>query len=122
VIPGLTDSDLPQVLEAARSAGARFASMQMLRLPPPVEEVFVERLRAALPLRAQRVLHQIEACRDGQLNESRFGQRMRGVGQRWDVIAQLFRATAQRLGYGRAPPIPEPSPFRRPRPGQGVLL
>lgn len=120
VIPGLSDSDIPLVLEAARDAGARFASTILLRLPGPVREVFVERLHAALPDRAAKVIHQIEQCRSGGMSDPRFGNRMRGTGARWRVIEALFETTRRRLGYEEWPPVPDPSPFRRP--GQAEQL
>lgn len=120
VIPGLSDSDLPLVLAAARDAGARFASTILLRLPGPVREVFVERLHAALPERAAKVVHQIEQCRGGGMSDSRFGARMRGTGERWRVIEALFETTRRRLGYEEWPKVPDPSPFRRP--GQAEQL
>jgi DNA repair photolyase len=123
VIPGLNDADLPQILAVAREAGASFAGIQMVRLPGPVREVFEERLKAGLPLRAERVLNQIRDCRGGRLNDAEFGSRMRGRGQRWSVIERLFRRTKARLGYGARPPPPHPSPFRRPgQPRQLELL
>jgi DNA repair photolyase len=114
LIPGLGDVDAPRILAAAAAAGARFYGMTMLRLPGPVAEVFESRLRALLPLRADRVLAQIADCRDGAKNDPRFGHRMRGVGPRWDAIARLVEQAAARHGLGRLPPPPEPSPFRRP--------
>lgn len=123
VIPGLSDPDIPLILEAARDAGATFASTILLRLPGPVRGVFTERLRAALPDRADKVLHQIEACREGGMNEARFGHRMRGTGERWRIVEALFETTKRRLGYGDAPTVPDPSPFARPaRPGRGEQL
>lgn len=122
VIPGLSDQDIPLVLEAARDAGAAWASTILLRLPGPVRTVFTERLRAALPDRADKVLHQIEACRDGRANDPRFGHRMRGTGERWRVVEALFETTRRRLGYGPAPPVPDPSPFRRPGRAQQLRL
>src|SRR5207247_827872 len=56
IIPGLNDEDIGDVLKAAREAGASFASYVLLRLPGAVKEVFEERLRASLPLRAEKVL------------------------------------------------------------------
>ena len=117
IIPGLSDVDAPQILEAARAAGATHFGMTMLRLPGPVEEVFVSRLRGLLPLKAERVLSQIEACRGGKRTEGRFGARMRGEGPRWDAIFALVSGAARRLGYQDTPAAPHPSTFRRkPRP------
>ena len=40
VIPGLTDHEMPAILEAAAEAGARRAGYVLLRLPFAVKEVF----------------------------------------------------------------------------------
>ncbi len=114
IIPGLNDAEAPAILEAASDAGATFYGTTMIRLPRPVDRVFEARIRETLPLRADRILNQIEACRGGARNDSRFGARMRGQGARWDVIASMVRGAAKRLGLGRAPELPSPSPFRRP--------
>jgi DNA repair photolyase len=123
IIPGLNDEDIGPILRAARDAGARFAGSVLLRLPGPVKQVFEERLRAALPLRADRVLHRVRETRGGKLYDSRFGTRGTGEGPYAQAIAGLFEQTAQKLGLetrrfaGEAPP----TTFRRPR-GQLSLL
>jgi DNA repair photolyase len=99
VIPGLNDQDIPKVLTAAREAGARDAGYVLLRLPGSVKAVFEERLRAGLPLQAERVLHRIRETRGGQLYDPRFGARGRGEGPYATAIATLFRTTAARLGF-----------------------
>lgn len=98
VIPGLNDRDIAKVLEASAAAGARSASMILLRLPGSVKQVFEERLRAALPLAADRVLARTREVRSGKLNDPRFGTRMSGEGSYAEAIAQLFEQTASRLG------------------------
>ncbi|MBM3976482.1 MAG: PA0069 family radical SAM protein [Planctomycetes bacterium] len=98
VIPGLSDDQIPRVLESAARAGARHAAHIALRLPAEVGGVFEERLRAVLPLRADKVLHAIEELRGGRRNDSRFGARMRGQGERWRMIEQLFDLHCRRLG------------------------
>jgi len=98
IIPGLNDQDIPRVLQAARDAGASHAGFVLLRLPGSVKEVFEQRLRANLPLQAERVLHRIRETRGGKLYDPRFGVRGRGEGAISDGIAMLFRATARRLG------------------------
>ncbi|MCA9522203.1 MAG: radical SAM protein, partial [Myxococcales bacterium] len=113
VIPGLNDNQIPEILERAREAGARSASMILLRLPEAVDAVFESRLRETLPLRADRVLHQLEACRGGKRHTPSFGKRMTGSGARWRAIEQLFEKSVERLGFEGHEPMPEPSPFRR---------
>lgn len=99
LIPGLNDEEIAPILSAARAAGASHAGSTMLRLPGNVREVFVQRLQAALPLRAERVLHRIREVRGGRLSDPRFGERGRGSGAYAEVLHHLFQTTAQRLGF-----------------------
>lgn len=98
LIPGLNDDAIARVLGRARAAGATRASITMLRLPGATEQVFIERLREALPLRAERVLRAIRDVREGALSSSGFGARMRGEGPRWEATRALFEITAGKLG------------------------
>lgn len=98
IIPGLNDAEIPSVLEAARDAGATSAGCVLLRLPGSVAQVFEERLRAAMPLSAERVLHRIRETRGGALYDPRFGVRGRGEGPYAAAIRGLFETTARRLG------------------------
>lgn len=114
IIPGLTDSDLPKILEAARSAGASSAYGNILRLEPTVAQVFEDRLRACLPMRADKIMNQIRACRGGQLNNARIGKRMMGEGPRWTVIEQLLQHHIKRLGFNEEQELQRESTFERP--------
>ncbi len=116
VIPGLGDQEMPRVLEAAAQAGAKRASMIMLRLPGPVRQVFEQRVREALPLRAERILSRIRDTRGGRLNDPRFGARMRGEGAHAQATQRLFEATCDRLGLlrGWSGVTDEPTTFERP--------
>jgi DNA repair photolyase len=98
VIPGLGDRQISRVLERAAEAGAKRAFHTVLRLPGEVEQVFAERLREALPLAAERVLHAHVEARGGRANVGRFFDRMRGQGARWKVIDDLFKLQAARFG------------------------
>jgi len=101
VIPGLNDSDIPELLERAHARGARYAFMVMLRLPDEVRPVFEERLAAAFPERAAHVTSAIREVRGGFMNDSRFGHRGRGRGPRWQAIEQLFELHCRRLGLNQ---------------------
>jgi DNA repair photolyase len=123
LIPGLGDEDMPAILEAAHAAGARRAGTVFLRLPGSVVDVFEERLRAALPLRAERVLGRVRDARGGALYDPRFGRRMRGDGPHAEGATQLFEQTARRLGLDTSWPSDAPTTFRRPaRPGDQLEL
>src|SRR6266550_1595883 len=100
VIPGLS-SDIPVLLHLAKEAGARLAFINMLRLPGSVAPYFEERLREKLPTKVDRVLNRIREARDGKLNSSVFGERMRGKGQYWEATERLFKIHCERLGFNR---------------------
>ena len=123
VIPGLSDADIPRILEAAHAAGARRAGFVFLRLPGSVKQVFEQRLRETLPLRADRVLNRVREARGGKLYDSRFGIRGRGEGQYADASRALFDATVKRLGMneGFQAEVREDT-FRRPGRGRQLPL
>lgn len=122
VIPGLTDTEIPKVLEAAAEAGAQFAGMTMLRLPHAVAPMFVAWLEAHLPRRKDRILARIRDMRDGKLNVTAFGERMRGKGTYARQIHELFKVHARRTGLDRYLPDLSAAAFRRPGGGQLELF
>jgi DNA repair photolyase len=122
VIPGLNDREVVPILEAVRAAGAKTAGMVPLRLPGSAAEVFTERLRAAFPLAADKILTRIREMRGGELNDGRFGQRMRGSGKYIDSVHDLFDVTTRRLGFEQREITPDASRFRRPSRGQLKLF
>lgn len=100
VIPGLT-TDIPELLKRAKDAGATHAFINMLRLPGSVAPYFQERLHAKLPTKANRILNRIKEAREGKLNSSVFGERMRGKGQYWEATERLFKIHCERLGFNK---------------------
>lgn len=98
VIPGLTDHEMPRILEAAAAAGARFAGFTMLRLPYGVKDVFREWLERHFPERAGKVLHRVREMRGGRLNDPTFHSRMRGEGAYAQQLQTLFEIARRRLG------------------------
>jgi len=122
VIPGLTDHELPAILSAAADAGARFAGMQMLRLPLAVAPLFEAWLEQHFPERREKILSHIRAIRGGRLNDSRFGVRMRGEGVRAEQIQQLFRVGCRRAGLTVGWPELSTAAFRRPGTAQLELF
>jgi DNA repair photolyase len=114
IIPGLNDRDVAEILARAQQAGARHAFHTALRLPSEVKPVFLARLREALPNAADRVEHAILEMRGGQLNDSRFGARMRGQGARWQIVDELFALQVKRLGLDTERLPDPPTTFERP--------
>ncbi len=121
VIPGLSDVDIPALLERAHAAGARRAGFVFLRLPGSVRQVFEQRLREALPLRADRVLNRGREARGGKLYDSRFGLRGRGEGEYAEMARTLFESAVRRLGMNEGFPAEEENDTFR-RPGRGRQL
>lgn len=90
VLPGLTEHEIPAILEAAKKAGAVSAGYTMLRLPYGVKDLFQTWLQEHYPDRAEKVLNRIRSIRDGKLNDGEFGSRMRGEGFHATQISQIF--------------------------------
>jgi DNA repair photolyase len=121
IIPGLNDSEIPQILKAAREAGAGSAGHVLLRLSGAVRPVFLEWLSRSEPSHAARVEAAIRQTRAGKLNDTQFGRRMRGTGTRAEQIDQTFATFARRYELDRSLPEFDFSQFRPPQSAGGQL-
>ncbi len=99
VIPGLTDHEMPQLLQSARNAGARFAGYVVLRLPHSNKELFEQWVTEHFPNRKDKILNRVRALRGGDLNSTDFGDRMRGEGEFAEQINKMFHIYRQTYGY-----------------------
>jgi DNA repair photolyase len=113
IIPGLTDHEVPAILEAVAAAGALTAGRSVVRLPHGVKDLFAEWLDVHAPSRKEKVLNRIRSMRDGKLNDSTFGSRMVGDGPFADSIAQMFDLHRRRLGLTQRITLSAQA-FRRP--------
>jgi DNA repair photolyase len=114
IIPGLNDHEMPAILDAAAQAGARFAGYVLLRLPHGLADLFERWLTQHFPESKEKVLGRIRSVRGGNLNDSRFGTRMRGEGVLAEAIRNLFALARRRAGMtGRGPEL-STAAFRRP--------
>ena len=114
VIPGLTDHEIPAVLQAAREHGAVAAGFQLLRLPAAVSILFTDWLKEYYPDRASRVLHRIRETHGGRLDDPRFHARMRGEGTYARQVAELFDMARRRSRLSADLPPLSTTAFRRP--------
>ncbi|MBA2691929.1 MAG: PA0069 family radical SAM protein [Rubrobacter sp.] len=106
VIPGLTDHELPKLLEAAAEAGAVSAGYTMLRLPYAVAPLFEDWLVRNYPDRRGKILNRIREIRGGKLNDPRFGSRMKGEGFYADHVSKLFAVAVRKAGLrGKHAPL-----------------
>jgi DNA repair photolyase len=118
VVPGLTDDELPSILEAAGKAGATYASYILLRLPHGVKELFETWLAQHVPGRKDKVLNRIRDMRGGKLYDARYEVRGRGEGPWADHLRALFHVTTRRLSLDR-PPSLSADAFRIPPSARG---
>jgi DNA repair photolyase len=89
----------------------------MLRLPHGVKALFADWLEAHFPDRKARVLGRLREMRGGDLNDARFGTRMRGTGVYADQIRQLVEASRRRAGLDGSGMALSTAAFRRPATG-----
>ncbi|MEM6393440.1 MAG: radical SAM protein [Planctomycetota bacterium] len=90
VIPGLTDTEIPALLEAVADAGAKRVAWVLLRLPHQIKDLFLDWLdRNVHPDRARKVESLIRQARGGKLYQA--GRRGDRVG-RAEVERQRMRA------------------------------
>lgn len=113
IIPGLNEEAIPEILSRARQAGATSATWSLLRLPGHVEQVFIERMREAIPDRVSKIMHRIREVRGGALNDAEFFSRHHGTGTYWRCVEQLFELGRRRAGF-EPDELPVPQTFRRP--------
>lgn len=97
-IPGLTDHEMPAILEAAAEAGATRAGYVLLRLPHAVKEVFIRWLDEHVPTKKARILDRVREMRGGKLYDSTWGKRGTGEGIFADQLGQMFEVAARRAG------------------------
>ncbi len=114
VIPGLNDHEIPGVLKEAKTAGARWAGLQVLRLPLAVAPIFEGWLERNVPEKKAKVLGRIRAMRGGRLNDARFGKRIRGEGIFAEQISRMFHVACRKAGLSEDGHGLSVAAFRRP--------
>jgi len=114
MIPGLTDHELPAILQAAANAGAKNAGFVVLRLPHGVKELFADWLAQHVPERREKVLNRLRSLHGGALYDSRYAHRQRGAGEFAAQIEALFALGLKRAGLARRGPELSTAAFRRP--------
>lgn len=114
MIPGLNDHELPNILAAAAEAGAQSAGFIPLRMPYAVKEIFSDWLTRHFPDRKENVLNRVRSLRDGKLNETKFGDRMRGHGIWAEQLRKMFEISARKHGLRLRDTKLSTEHFRRP--------
>lgn len=91
MIPGLNDYEMPAILKASALSGAKSAGYTVVRLNGVINQIFEDWLKKTFPDRFDKVWHQIQNCHNGNVNDSRFGTRMRGEGNFAEIIRNTFK-------------------------------
>ncbi|UKJ05780.1 PA0069 family radical SAM protein [Solitalea lacus] len=91
IIPALNSEEIPSIIKKAAEAGASDAGYTIVRLNGSIGDLFTDWIYKNYPDRAEKVLNLIKECHGGQLNDSRYGTRMRGEGNVAESIRNLFK-------------------------------
>jgi DNA repair photolyase len=96
IIPGINSHEIMNLAKAVSDHGALSCAFTLVRLNGAIGQIFTDWIRKTLPDRADKVLHQIEACHGGTLNDSRYGIRSRGEGKMALQIHDMMRLARYR--------------------------
>ncbi|ADY53545.1 Radical SAM domain protein [Pseudopedobacter saltans DSM 12145] len=102
IIPGLNSEEIPQIINEASINGAISAGFTIVRLNGAIAEIFTDWIYKTFPDRAEKVIHRIQACHNGKLNDTRWGSRISGDGIEAEAIHQLFRLSLRKYGLPKA--------------------
>jgi DNA repair photolyase len=114
VIPGLTEHEMPAILDAAAAAGAKRAGYVLLRLPFAVKDVFTQWLDDHEPTKKARILDRMRTLSGGKLYSSDWGKRMTGDGIFAEQMGAMFDVAARRAGLNQEHFALSTEHFRKP--------
>ena len=105
IIPSINSHEILPLIKEIADRGACGVGYTMVRLNGAIGGIFSDWIRKTMPDRAEKVLHQISECHNGNLNDSRFGTRMKGDGNIADQVAQQFVIGRKKYLLGRERPV-----------------
>ncbi|PCJ97743.1 MAG: radical SAM protein [Flavobacteriaceae bacterium] len=104
IIPGINSHEIMNLAKAVSNNGALSFGFTVVRLNGAIGHIFTDWIRKALPDRADKVLHQIQDCHGGTLNDSRFGVRSKGEGKIAQQIHDLVALAKVKYFKGKERP------------------
>jgi DNA repair photolyase len=114
MIPGLNEHEMQRIMKAASDNGATFTAYTFIRLNGAIKFLFHDWLYKNFPDRADKVWHHIEHSHDGQVNDTRWGVRMRGEGAIAQMMAQQYKKFGKLYGMNAEEWSLDRTKFRRP--------
>ncbi|RZJ71610.1 PA0069 family radical SAM protein [Flavobacterium sp.] len=122
IIPGINSHEVLPLAKAAADAGAVSIAHTIVRLNGQIAEIFTDWIQKAMPDRADKVLNHIRQVHGGTLNDSRYGQRMRGEGEFADQIHAQMRLARKKFFEGKSFPKLNGDLYEQYRDGQLSLF
>lgn len=122
IIPGINSHEILNLAKAVSENGASSFAFTVVRLNGAIGQIFADWIKKALPDRAEKVLHQIQECHGGTLNDSRFGIRNRGEGKIAAQIHDLVRIARHTYFKDKSFPNLNMTLFEQYRDGQMKLF
>ena len=104
IIPSINSHEILPLAKTVSEAGALGIAHTIVRLNGAIGEIFTDWIKKTMPDRADKVLHQIESCHGGNLNDSRYGTRMRGEGEIAKQINDLVKLARLKYFKGKSMP------------------
>lgn len=101
VIPALNDAEIEDILDCARTAGAREAGYVLLRLPLELRDLFREWLLEHHPGKLRHILSLVQSTRNGKDYDARWGVRQTGEGPYAALVAKRFQLACGRLDFNK---------------------
>ncbi len=104
IIPSINSHEILPLAKIVSEHGALSIAHTIVRLNGAIGEIFTDWIKKTMPDRADKVLHQIESCHGGTLNDSRYGTRMRGEGKMAEQINNLVKMARHKYFKGKVMP------------------
>ncbi|MEX0275507.1 MAG: PA0069 family radical SAM protein [Flavobacteriaceae bacterium] len=101
IIPGINSHEILNLAKEVSDHGALSFAITMVRLNGAIGHIFTDWIHKTLPDRADKVLHLIQQCHNGTLNDSRFGIRMKGEGKIAQQIHSMVALAKKRYFRGK---------------------
>ncbi len=122
IIPGINSHEVLPLAKAAADSGANSIGYTVVRLNGAIGEIFTDWIQKAMPDRAEKVLNQIKDCHGGTLNDSRWGERMRGEGEFSQMIRSQVALARKKFFADKVHPELNHSLFEQYKDGQFRLF
>lgn len=105
IIPSINSHEILPMAKTVSEHGALSIAYTIVRLNGAIGQIFSDWIHKTMPDRAEKVLHQIESCHGGNLNDSRYSIRMRGEGKIAEQINLMVKMARQKYFKDKQMPI-----------------